>query len=93
MQRNFTKHKTTCYANILGAKKNYKTQDNNQVIYKSKSCRAAEEFCKFSMERKAGLAFIAGGCLGVSFTGFLGSENPSPSSILIGFSTDLSPFN
>ena len=33
----------------------YKTPDNKQIIYKSKSCRAAEEFCKFSMERKVAL--------------------------------------
>ena len=47
-------------------KVNYKTKDNNQMIYKSKSCQAAEfsNFCKFSMERKAGLASIASGCLG-----------------------------
>ena len=63
---------------------NYETQDNNQFIYKSKSCRAAEEFCKFSMERKAGLASITGG----SLAGVLGSENPSSSSMLIGLSTD-----
>ena len=72
---------------LLGAKKlNYKTQDNNQSYYKSKSCRAAEfsKFCKFSMERKAGLASITGG----SLTGNFGSENPSLSSMLIGLSTD-----
>ena len=63
---------------------NYKTQDNNQFIYKSKSCQAAEEICKFSMERKAGLASITGG----SRTGVLGSENPSSYSMVIGLSTD-----
>ena len=46
----------------------YKTLDNNQLIYKSKSCRAAEfsKFSKFSLERKAGHASIGGGCLGGS---------------------------
>ena len=39
---------------------------------------------KFSMERKAGLAFIAG----VSLTGVFGSENPSSSSMVIGLSID-----
>ena len=57
---------------------NYKTQDNNQIIFKSKSCRAAEEFCKFLMERKAGFASIADGCLGGSLIGVLGTEKPSP---------------
>ena len=69
---------------LLDAKKlNYKTQDSNQFIYKSKSCRAAEfsKFSKFSMERKAGLASITGG----SLTGVLG---PSSFSMLIGLSTD-----
>ena len=73
--------------NLLDAKKlNYKTQDNNQINYKSKSCRAAEfsKFYKFSMERKAGLASDAGG----SLTGVLGSEIPSSSLIVIGFCTD-----
>ena len=58
-------------------KLNYKTQDNNQIIYKSKSCRAAEfsKFCKFSIKCKTGLASIAVGCLG-------GSENPSSSLIV-----------
>ena len=67
-----------------------KTQDNNQIIYESKRCRAAEfsKLCKFSMERKAGLSSIAGGCLGGSLAGILGSENPSSSSMVIGFSTD-----
>ena len=69
----------------------YKTQDKSQIIYKSKSCRAIENFCKFSKERRAGLAFIAGGFLGGSLTGVLGSENPSSSSMVIGFSTD--PFS
>ena len=70
---------------LLDAKKlNYKTQDNNQFNYKSKSCRAAEEFCKFSIERKASLAYITG----ASLTGVLGSENPSSSSMVIGLSTD-----
>ena len=72
---------------LLDAKKlNYKTQDNNQFIYKLKSCRAAEfsKFCKLSMERKAGLASITGG----SLTGVLDSENPSSSSMVIGLSTD-----
>ena len=63
---------------------NYKTQNNNQFIYKSKSCRAAEEVCKFSMDRKAGLASNTGG----SLTGVLGSENPLSSSMVIGLSTD-----
>ena len=57
-----------------------------EIIYKSKSCRAAEfsKFYKFSMERKAGLASDAGG----SLTGVLGSEIPSSSLIVIGFCTD-----
>ena len=50
-------------------KLNYKTHYIHQNIYKSKSCRAAEDFCKFSMERIAGFASIAGGCLGGSLTG------------------------
>ena len=77
--------------NLLDEKNlNYKTQDSSQIIYKSKSCRAAEfsKFCKISMERKAGLASIAGGCLGGSLTGDHGSENPSYSSMVIGLSTD-----
>ena len=66
------------FKKLLDAKKLiYKIQDNNQLIHKSKSCRAAEEFCKFSMERKAGLASNTGG----SLTGVLGSENPSSSSM------------
>ena len=65
-------------------KLNYKTQDNNQFAYKSKNGRAAEEICKFSMERKGGLAFITGG----SLTGVLGSEKPFSSSMVIGLSTD-----
>ena len=71
-------------------KKKYKTRDNNQTNYKSKSCRAAEfsKFCKFPMERKTGLASIAGCCFGGPLTGVLGSENPSSSSIVIGLSTD-----
>ena len=72
---------------FLDAKKlNYKIQDDNQFIYKSKSCRLAEfsNFGKFSMERKAGLTYITGG----SLTGVLGSENPSSSSMIIGLSTD-----
>ena len=76
---------------LLDAKKiNYKTQDNNQFIYKSKSCRAAEfsKFCKFSIERKADLASITGGCLGGSLTEVLGSENPSSFSMVIELSTD-----
>ena len=40
-----------CYLSkikLVDAKKfNYKTQDNNQFIYRSKSFRVAEEFCKF----------------------------------------------
>ena len=73
-------------------KLNYKTQDNKQTLYKSKSCRAAEfsMFCKFSMERKAGLA-VAVSCVGGSLTGVLGSENPSSSSMVIGLSTDPFP--
>ena len=77
------------FKKLLDAKKlNYKTQDNNQFKYKSKSCRAAEEFCKFSMERKAGLASITRGCHGGSLTGVFGSENPSSSSMVIGLATD-----
>ena len=74
-------HINMLYAN----KSNYETQDINQIIYKSKSCRAAEFsiFCKFSMERKAGLASIAGGCLGSLLTGVLGSEKTSSSSMVI----------
>ena len=56
---------------LLDEKKiNQKTRDSKRVIYKSKSCRAAEfsKFCKLSMERKAGLASITGG----SLTGGLG---------------------
>ena len=69
---------------------NYKTQENNQIIYESKSCRAAEfsKLWKFSMERKAGLASITGGSLGGYLTGVLGSENPSFSLMVIGLSTD-----
>ena len=40
------------------------------------------------MERKAGLTFITDGCLGGSWTGVLGSENPSSSSMVIGLSID-----
>ena len=72
---------------LLDEKKiNHETRDKKQVIYKSKSSRAAEFsiFCKFSLERKAGLASITGG----SLTGGLGSENPSSSSMVIGLSTD-----
>ena len=59
-------------------KLNFKTKDNNQINNKSKSCRAAEfsKFCKFSMERKGCVASIAGGCLGGSPSGVLGSDNP-----------------
>ena len=70
---------------LLDAKKiNYKTQDNNQFNCKSKSCRAAEEFWKFPMEREAGLVSITGG----SLTEVLGSEKPSSSFMVIGLSTD-----
>ena len=57
---------------------------------KMKSCRAAEfsKFDNFSMERKAGRASIAGGCLDGSLTGVLGSENPLPYLILIEFFKD-----
>ena len=40
------------------------------------------------MKRRTGLASLARGCLGDSITGVLGSENPSSSSMVIGFSTD-----
>ena len=66
-------------------KSNYKPQDNNQIIYKSNSCRAAE----LSMERKAGFASNGGGFIGGSLTRILGSENSSSSSMINGFSTDL----
>ena len=52
------------------------------------TCRTAEVFCKFSMECKAGDPSIAGGCIGGSPTGVLGTEIPSSSSVVIGFSTD-----
>ena len=42
------------------------------------------------MEREAGLASIAGGCVYGSLTEVPGSENPWSSSIVIGSSTDLS---
>ena len=69
---------------------NYKIQDNNQVFYKSKSCRAAEfsKLCKFSRELEAGLASITVGCLGGSLTGVLDSVNPSPILMVIGLFTD-----
>ena len=69
---------------------NYKTSDTNQNTFKSKSCRAAEfsKFCKFSMERKAGLDSITRGCLAGSQTGVTGSENPTYSLAVIGLSTD-----
>ena len=67
-------------------KLNYKTQDNNQIIYKSKSCRAADfsKFSNFAIELKVGFVFIAIGCLDGSLTGDLGSENPSSSLMVIG---------
>ena len=40
------------------------------------------------MERKAGRVSIAGGCLGGSLTGVLGSENPLPYLIVIEFFKD-----
>ena len=75
----------------LQKKINYKTQENNQNIYKSKSCRAAElsKFFTFSVERKAGLASIAEGCLGGSLTGVLVSENYSTSPMVFGFSPQI----
>ena len=55
---------------------NFKTQNNNQFVYKSKRCRAAKEFRKFSKKRKADLASIAGGRVCGLLTGDLGSVNP-----------------
>ena len=70
----------------------FKLQNTRQQPknFEMKSCRAAEfsKFGKLSMERKAGRASIAGGCLEGSLTGVLGSENPLPSSIVIEFSKD-----
>ena len=65
-----------------------KTHGNNQNIYRSKSCQAAVELCKFSMVCKAGLVSIAGDCLDGSLTGVIGSQKASSSSIVIGFSSD-----
>ena len=52
------------------------------------TCRTAEVFCKLSMECKAGDPSIARGCIKGSPTGVLGTEIPSSSSIVVGFSTD-----
>ena len=78
---------------LLGAKKNKLQNSRQQPNYlqiKELSSSWDWKFWKFSMERKAGLASIAGECLGGLLTGLLGSENPSSSSMVIGFSTDSS---
>ena len=56
----------------LKKKINYRKRSQYQTtfIYKniySKSCRAAEEFWRFSIERRAGRGSIAGGCCGGVF--------------------------
>ena len=70
-------------------KKKFKLPNTRQQPknFEMKSCRAAEfsKFVNFSLERKAGRASIAGGCLGGSLTEVLGSENPLPSLIVSEF--------
>ena len=63
----------------------------NQTIFilkniQSKSCRAAEEFCGFSIERRAGRGSIDGGCCVAG--GVIVSKKFSSSSIVMGFSAD-----
>ena len=71
---------------VTRLKKNKLQNTRQQPFY----LKIIDDFSKvwFSMERKVSLAPISGGCLGGSLTGVLGSENPSSSSMVIGFSTD-----
>ena len=59
------------------------TSNNFYKNYYSKSCRAAEEFCRFSIEGRVGRDSNAGGTGGV-----IVPEKPSSLSIAMGFSAD-----